>query len=73
MNTHDLKRQQDLIASLLKSKEKARIALLYLTVNDRSYEDISNVNLAVEHLDIALSHLGVGTEGETDAQENHST
>jgi hypothetical protein len=62
MNTHDLKRQQDLITALNKAKEKASIALMYLTANDRHYEDIANVGLAAEHIEIALGHLGIETE-----------
>jgi DNA-directed RNA polymerase specialized sigma24 family protein len=59
MNKDDQRRQQELIAALNKAKEKARITLLYLTVNDRNYEDIANVGLAAEHIEIALGHLGI--------------
>lgn len=66
MNKHDLKRQQDLISAILKAKEKAQIAALYLIANDRDMDDIANVELAAEHINIALSHLGVETEGEAE-------
>jgi hypothetical protein len=59
MNKHDLKRKQNLILALNKAKEKASIALMYLTANDRDYEDIANVGLAAEHTAIALGHLGI--------------
>lgn len=62
MNTDDLRRKQNLIKALNNAKEKARIALLYLTVNDRHYEDIANVVLAAEHIVIVLGHLGIETE-----------
>jgi hypothetical protein len=61
-NKHDLQRKQDLIASLNRAKEKARVAMLYLTTNNRDPEDIANVGLAAEHIEIALGHLGIEME-----------
>lgn len=61
-NIHDLKRKQDLIKELNKAKEKARVAMLYLTTNDRDPEDIADVGLAAEHIEIALGHLGIEME-----------
>lgn len=70
MNREDLKRKQDLIKAMLNAKEKARITLLYLTVNDRDYEDIANASLAAEHIDIALNNLGVETEGDAECAKS---
>jgi hypothetical protein len=58
-NIHDEKRKRDLIKSLLTAKEKASVTQLYLTTNDRVQEDIWNIGLVIEHIDIALEHLGV--------------
>lgn len=58
VTAHDLKRKQELVKALNNAKEKARIALLYLTANDRHYEDIADLGLVAEHINIALGHLG---------------
>lgn len=58
MNKHDQNRKDELIKTLCKAKEKAENSLLYLTVNNRELEDISAAGLALEHVNIALEHLG---------------
>jgi hypothetical protein len=58
MNKHDQVRKDDLVKALCKAKEKAETTKLYLVANDRSEEDINAASLALEHVDIALEHLG---------------
>lgn len=70
MNKHDLKRKQDLISALKKAKEKARVAMVYLFVSDQNIEDMEDVELVLEHLDIALGHLGVETEENIEEVDN---
>jgi len=59
MNEHDQCRKNALVKMLLKSWDQAVIARMYLTANERDPEDIANANLAMEHIEIALGHLGV--------------
>jgi uncharacterized protein YsxB (DUF464 family) len=58
-SVHDLRRKLALIKLLCRVKERAEEARLYLTVNDRDPEEIGNLNLAIEHIEIAMEHLGV--------------
>ena len=58
MNKHDQQRKDSLINTLLKAREKAIIARMYLTANERDPEDIADANLVLEHVDIALDRLG---------------
>lgn len=59
MNKYDQQRKQDLIKALVKSKEKAEIHKLYLKVNERDPEEVATAHLVLEHIEIALQHLGV--------------
>jgi hypothetical protein len=58
MNKHDQNRKDALVRTLCKAKEQAEIARLYLTVNNRDEADIAAASLALEHIEIALEHLG---------------
>ena len=58
MNQHDQRRKESVIKALQKAKEKVDIAHMYLTANEPNPEDVMNMNLALEHIDIALEHLG---------------
>ena len=59
MNQHDQRRKESVIKALQKAKERADIAHMYLTANESNREDVMNMNLALEHIEIALEHLGV--------------
>jgi hypothetical protein len=61
-NRHDKQRREKLIQTLQKAKEQAETAVLYLTANNRNMDDIFNARLALEHIEIALEHLGVTAE-----------
>lgn len=58
MNKHDQVRKDSLVKTLIKAKEQAETAKLYLTVNERDSEDIEAAALALEHVEIALEQLG---------------
>lgn len=62
ISKHDQQRKDDLIKTLVKAKEQAETARLYLIANDRDIEEIVNVGLVLEHIDIALGHLGALVE-----------
>ncbi len=57
MNKHDQKRRDNLIKTLKKAEEQAEMARLYLVANKRDQEDIVAMRLALEHIEIALSHV----------------
>ncbi|WP_157273374.1 hypothetical protein [Paenibacillus sp. oral taxon 786] len=59
MNKHDQSRRNSLIKTLNKAREQAETARMYLIANERDPEDIAATSLALEHIEIALSHLGV--------------
>lgn len=59
---HDQRRKDALIKDLQKAKERAETALLYLTVNDRSMEELDSVYQARDLIEIALMHLGGSVE-----------
>ncbi|MBU5442058.1 hypothetical protein [Paenibacillus sp. MSJ-34] len=63
MNKHDKSRKDSLIKALNKAKEQAETARLYLIANERDPEEIAAACLALEHIEIALSHLGVQING----------
>lgn len=58
MNKYDQRRKDTLIRTLCKAKEQAETLQLYLVANDRNPEDIADANLVLEHIEIALGHLG---------------
>jgi hypothetical protein len=58
MNIHDRRRRDQLAKTLLKAKEQAETALLYLTSAEQPTDDFFNARLALEHIEIALEHLG---------------
>lgn len=58
VNKHDQSRKDGLIRTLCRAKEQAETARMYLVANQRDPDDIAAVNLALEHIDIALEHLG---------------
>ena len=58
MNKHDQRRKDGLVMTLSKAKEQAETARVYLIANEREMEDIADVSLALEHIEIALEHLG---------------
>lgn len=62
MNKHDQTRKDRLINTLRKAKEQAETARMYLIANDRNQVEIADTCLALEHTEIALSHLGVKEE-----------
>lgn len=62
MTKHDQHRKNTLIRTLQKAKDQAEVLRLYLTANNRDPEDIATANLALEHIEIALEHLGAATE-----------
>lgn len=57
-NKHDLARKEALIQALSKAKDQADNALLYLTVNDRTVEDVDAAAEARWHIEQALERLG---------------
>ncbi|MFD1954271.1 hypothetical protein ACFSL6_08795 [Paenibacillus thailandensis] len=59
MNKHDQARRDALIKTLVKAKEQAETASLYLTANNRDPEDIATAAVVIEHIDIVLEKLGV--------------
>ncbi|MEF3313310.1 hypothetical protein PV433_30950 [Paenibacillus sp. GYB004] len=62
MNNYDQLRKDALVRALVRAKEKAEICRLYLVANDRDPDEIAAASLAVEHIEIALGHLGVMAE-----------
>ncbi|CAM3745178.1 hypothetical protein COLU111180_06345 [Cohnella lubricantis] len=58
MTRHDQARRDALVKTLVKAKEQAETAALYLTANDRDPEDIMTTAVVIEHIDIALEQLG---------------
>ncbi|MDF2649834.1 MAG: hypothetical protein K0Q73_5639 [Paenibacillus sp.] len=58
MNIHDKRRKDDTVKSLAKAKEKAENHRLYLTVKASDPEEIATANIVLEHINIALEHLG---------------
>lgn len=58
MNKHDQSRKDALLKTLIKAKELAGTAALYLSVHNQDMNDIFAVNDALEHIDIALERLG---------------
>ncbi|WP_308637701.1 hypothetical protein [Paenibacillus silvisoli] len=58
MNKHDQARKDALVKTLCKAKEQAETAKLYLVTNDRDADDVAAAALALEHVEIALEHLG---------------
>lgn len=72
MNKEDERRKKAVIKALEKAKEKADTAYLYLTTNERNIEDIMDMNLAMEHIDIALEHLGAARKCRTCGCTEHN-
>lgn len=62
LSIHDERRKKSLILTLERAKERAAETLLYMSAHDRDPEEMMNVRLAIEHIDIALGHLGVELE-----------
>lgn len=62
MNVHDQRRRDQLAKTLSKAKEQAETCFLYLVTNERPFEEISDAELALEHIKIALGHLGLAVE-----------
>lgn len=62
MNKHDQIRKDGLIKTLRKAKEQAETARMYLIANERDQEDIAAACLSLEHIEIALLHLGAKEE-----------
>ncbi|MCR8635765.1 hypothetical protein [Paenibacillus radicis (ex Xue et al. 2023)] len=58
MNKHDQIHKEGLIQTLCKAKEQAGAVKVYLIENNRDSEDIFAASLALEHVEIALEHLG---------------
>lgn len=58
MNKHDQSRRNSLIKTLQKAREQAETAKMYLIANNREQDDIAATHLALEHIEIALEHLG---------------
>ncbi|AZN43373.1 hypothetical protein [Paenibacillus albus] len=58
MNKHDQSRKDALIKTLIKAKEQAETAKLYLSVNNRDTEDIAAASVALEYVEHALEQLG---------------
>jgi hypothetical protein len=61
-NKYDRQRRDQLLKTLAKAKEQAENAALYLTANERPIEEVYAVEDALEHITIALEHLGVKEE-----------
>jgi hypothetical protein len=57
INKHDQKRIDDLVKSLNKAKEKARLVNLYLLDKESHRELIMDIGLVDEHITNALGHL----------------
>lgn len=60
---YDARRKEALVQSLLKAKDQAENAHTYLVENSRDPEEINVAALALEHIEIALEHLGVAEGG----------
>lgn len=58
MNHHDQRRKDKLVKTLLKAKEQAETANLYLEANEQNLDDVMNMILALENIEVALEHLG---------------
>ncbi|OPA76759.1 hypothetical protein BVG16_16445 [Paenibacillus selenitireducens] len=57
MNKHDQQRKDALIKTLLKAKEQAETAHLYLSVLGQDPEEIADTIFALEHIEIVLEQL----------------
>ncbi|WP_281885648.1 hypothetical protein [Paenibacillus sp. YYML68] len=57
MNAYDKKRRAQVVKTLQKAKEQAENALLYLTANERSLEEIADIGLVIEHIENAIEVL----------------
>lgn len=62
ISKYDQQRKDVLINTLIRAKERANTALVYLSANDRDPEEINAVNVALEHINIALEFLGAVVE-----------
>ncbi|MDR9503390.1 hypothetical protein RI662_03620 [Brevibacillus agri] len=69
MNKHDQSRRNSLIKTLKKAQEQAATARMYLVANERDSEDIAATCLALEHIEIALSHLGAKEDGDSNGND----
>ncbi len=65
MNKHDQTRRNGLIKTLKKAREQAETAQMYLVANERDPQDIASTHLALEHIEIALEHLGIKEDGDS--------
>lgn len=61
MNRYDLRRKEQVIKALKKAKEKADIAMLYLSANNPDLWQVADMRLTIEHIENALEVLGVRT------------
>lgn len=62
ISRHDQQRKDTLIKLLHKAKEQAEITRLYLSEDEHAFEEANAVNVAIEHIYIALEYLGAVVE-----------
>lgn len=62
INKHDQKRKDKLVKALQKAQEMAGICWLYVTANDRPPDQVAEIALAMNHIEMALNHLGAPIE-----------
>ena len=68
MNKHDQTRMNRLVKLLSQAREQAAVAHMYLIANKRDDADIDAAGDALEHITIALEHLGAGKPEEAEKE-----
>lgn len=65
MNKHDKTRMDRLIKLLVQAREQAAVAQMYLIANKRDDGDIDAAGNVLEHISIAMEHLGIEVSSTT--------